>query len=121
MFKRDYQSRHRKNKMLKGKILPLSDSTIEHLRSASAFSNSEEAQFRLKVIEFSDRYGIKVATDAFNISRATIYRWKKLLKDSNGKLSSLIPKSRRPKRLRKMMISPEIVLFIRKLRELVQE
>lgn len=116
MLKRDYH-RYRKNKMLKGKILPLSDSTIEHLRSASAFSNSKEAQFRLKVIEFSNKYGVKAATDAFNVSRATIYRWKKLLKDSNGKLSSLIPKSRRPKRLRRMMVSPEIILFIREIRE----
>jgi len=71
---------HRKNKMLKGKILPLSDDTIEHLRSASAFSNNEKAQFRLKVIKFSYKYGVRAATDAFNISRATIYRWKKILK-----------------------------------------
>ena len=42
--------------MLKGKILPLSDSVIEHLRSASAFSKSEKAQFRLKAIKFSKKH-----------------------------------------------------------------
>jgi len=66
--------------MLKGKILPLSDSVIEHLRSASAFSKSEKAQFRLKAIEFSKKYGIQATIDAFDVSRATIYRWKKVLK-----------------------------------------
>ncbi len=55
MFKRDYYSRHRKNKMLERKYFP------------------------------------------FLIV---------LLKDSNGKLNSLIPKSRRPKSLRKMMNKP---------------
>jgi len=40
-----------------------------------------------------------------------------MLKQSNGKLNSLIPKSRRPKRLRKMMIDHEIVSFIRSIRE----
>ncbi|MEA3314180.1 MAG: helix-turn-helix domain-containing protein, partial [Caldisericota bacterium] len=103
--------------MLKGNILPLSDSAIEHLRSASAFSSSEKAQFRLKAIEFSKKYGIQAAVDAFDVSRATIYRWKKMLKQSNGKLNSLIPKSRRPKRVRKMMIGHEIVSFIRSIRE----
>ena len=103
--------------MLKGKILPLSDSVIEHLRSASAFSNNEKAQFRLKVIEFSKKYDIQATVDAFDVSRATIYRWKKMLKQSEGKLNSLILKSRRPKRLRKMIVGHEIVSFIRSIRE----
>ena len=111
-----------KGKMLKGKVLPISDSTVSHLRNASLFSNNDKAQFRLKVIEFANEYGVKAATDAFNVSRATIYRWKKMLKVkmlkvNNGKLISLIPKSRKPKRLRKMMVDPEIISFIRKTRE----
>lgn len=110
-------SNSKTNNMLKGKVLPLSDSTITHLKNASIFSMSKAAQFRLKVIEFSNKYSVKAASDAFNVSRATIYRWKKLLKDSNGKLNSLIPKSRKPKRLRKMTVDPEIVLFIRNIRE----
>lgn len=73
--------------MLKGKILPLSDSIIEHLRSASAFSKNEKAQFRLKTIEFSKKYGIQAAVDAFDVSRVTIYR---LEKDAKTKLMQLI-------------------------------
>jgi len=34
-----------------------------------------------------------------------------------GRLDSLIPKSRRPKRVRQMKITPDIVTFIRTLRE----
>jgi transposase InsO family protein len=112
-----FKSIKNKDKMLKGKILPISDSTVSHLRSASLFSNNKTAQFRLKVIEFANEYGVKAATDAFNVSRATIYRWKKMLKDNNGKLISLMPKSRKPKRLRKMIVDPEIISFIRRTRE----
>ncbi len=67
--------------------------------------------------KFANKYGVKAAADAFNVSRATIYRWKKRLKDSNGKLDSLIPKSRKPKRLRKIIIDPETVSFIRTIRK----
>ena len=87
------KSNSKTNNMPKGKVLPLSNSTVAHLRSASLFSMGKTAQFRLKVIEFSNKYGVKEASDAFNVPRATIYRWKKLLKNSNGKLNSLIPKS----------------------------
>lgn len=57
------------NNVLKGKVLPLSNSTA-HLRSTSLFSMSKTAKFRLKVIEFSNKYSVKVASDAFNVSRA---------------------------------------------------
>jgi transposase InsO family protein len=40
-----------------------------------------------------------------------------MLKDNNGKLISLMPKSRKPKRLRKMIVDPEIISFIRRTRE----
>ena len=84
---------------------------------AFGFSKSEEAQFRLKVIEFSKVHGVKVAIEAFGVSRATIFRWRRCLKESQGKLDSLIPKSRRPKRVRTMKVNSEIVTFIRDIRE----
>ena len=126
MFKSDYRYVYESNKSgnnkknenrLKGRILPFSDRTLEHLKSAYAFSKNDTAQLRLKIIEFSNKCGVKAAVDAFNVSRATIYRWKKRSKDSNGRLDSLIPKSRRSKRLRKMIIDPEIVSFIRNIRK----
>jgi len=81
------------------------------------FSESEEAQLRLEVINFFDKYGLSPTIDAYGVSRATIFRWKKKLKSSNGSLQSLIPKSRAPKRKRKMTVHPEVIEFIRRLRK----
>jgi len=68
--------------MLKGNRIPLYNrDTMNRWIRAKRFSESEVAQFRLKVI------------------------------------NSLIPKSRRPKRLRKMMMDHEIVSSIRNIRE----
>jgi transposase-like protein len=91
------------------KLLPLYTDAMERLIRASRFSKSEEAQFRLRVIGFSKKYGVKAACDAFGVSRATIFRWRRCLKESQGKLDSLIPKSRRPKKIRSMMLVSEIV------------
>ena len=71
--------------MLFKKLLPLYNATMERLIRASMFSKSEEAQFRLKVVDFSLKYGVETATDAFGVSRATIFRWRRCLKDSQGK------------------------------------
>ena len=103
--------------MLFKKLLPMYNATMERLIRASRFSKSEEAQFRLKVTEFSEKHGVRLAVEAFGVPRATIYRWRRCLKDSQGKLDSLIPKSRRPKRVRTMKVNSEIVAFIRDIRE----
>ena len=103
--------------MLFKKLLPLYNATMERLIGASRFSKSEEAQFRLRVVDFSKKYSIEAAADASGVSRATIFRWRRCLKESQGRLDSLIPKSRRPKRVRQMKITPDIVTFIRTLRE----
>lgn len=44
--------------MLKKKLFPLYNTAMERLIRASRFSKNEEAQFRLKVIEFSNKYGV---------------------------------------------------------------
>jgi len=103
--------------MIKKKLFNLYNKTMDKLLSASRFSKSEEAQFRLKVIEFSKKYGVRASEDAFGISRATIFRWRRCLKESGGRLDSLIPKSRRPRRVRTMKVNSEIVAFIRDIRE----
>ena len=59
--------------MLFKKLLPLYNATMERLIGASRFSKSEEAQFRLRVVDFSKKYSIKAAADASGVSRATIF------------------------------------------------
>ncbi len=87
------------------------------IQSLFNFENSPIAQKRLKIIKFHNQYGTKVTIAAFDISKATIYRWKKKLKEGQGRLESLIPSSKAPKRERQMMTHPEIVTFIKSLRE----
>jgi len=87
------------------------------IRSTLAFNASEVADTRLQIIEFHKKYGTKATRDAFMISKATIYRWKKTLHDSRGMLSSLIPGSRTPKRKRVMTTHHKIISFIKSFRE----
>ena len=46
------------------------------------FSKSETAQFRLEVINFYNKHGLSATIDAYGVSRATIFRWKKSLNSS---------------------------------------
>lgn len=83
-------------------------------------TNQEIVDYRLKVIQFSEKYGIAAAQDAFNVSRATIYNWKKLIKTSiPGKrsITNLVPKSTRPHHFRKSEVGLWYTQQILSLRE----
>ena len=69
--------------------------------------DSKEANDRYKIIQFYDKYGLEATTEAFEISKRTIYRWKSKLKE-NG-LTSLKPKSTAPKQKRKPT-TPKIII-----------
>jgi hypothetical protein len=62
--------------MIKKKLFNLYNKTMGKLLSTSRFSKSKIAQNRLKLVEFSKKYSIKATQDAFNVSRATIFRWR---------------------------------------------
>ncbi len=81
------------------------------------FDKSEVANQRLKIIKFYDLHGEATTKEAFGVNRKTIYVWKKKLKLSLGKLTSLIPNSTKPKRTRGMETNPKIFKFIKSLRE----
>jgi len=54
--------------MLKGNRIPLYNrDTMNRWIRASRFSKSEAAQFRLKVIEFSKKYGTQATAEAFDL------------------------------------------------------
>jgi hypothetical protein len=80
------------------------------------FEKDKEAKFRLKVIEYHKRFGTCATIAAYDISKATLYRWRKRLEKSGGKLTSLIPYSRSPKNKRRMIVDPRIISYIRILR-----
>lgn len=85
-------------------------------KSITRFSASSQAQFRLKLIKFFNQFDLKTTFEAFGVSKATVYRWKKKLKESGGKLESLVPASTAPKTKRKMMVEPLVVKYIANLR-----
>jgi len=58
-----------------------------------------ELEFRLRCVESSYRDGVAGAAARFGRSRATIYRWRRRYNPQD--LTSLIPRSRRPKRVRR--------------------
>lgn len=82
-------------------------------------TNKDVIEYRIKVIQFSEKYSIAAATDAFGVSRATIFNWKKRIKTKRlgwSNLDNLAPNSRRPIHFRKSKVDPwykETVFAIR--------
>lgn len=68
--------------------------------------NQKEVGRRVKILGFWSEYGEKAAEDAFGVSRRTLFRWNKALRESQGKLPSLDPKSTAPKSRRKRIYDP---------------
>ena len=87
------------------------------LPSLRKFSASEAAQERLKILEFYAEHGEAKTLRFFQVNRKTIHVWKQKFERSGHRLESLIPRSTRPKRVRRMLTDPQIVAFLRELRE----
>ena len=81
------------------------------------FDKDEIAIQRMKIIKFYERYGERATDEAFGVGRKVINRWRKRLKENNGRVVALAPLSKRPKRVRKSIIPVEITEFIRSLRQ----
>jgi transposase InsO family protein len=90
----------------------------KHYQSILAYSISDEARFRLEVINHFNQFGLDSTRQAYKVSKPTIYRWKGVFKKSGGKLSCLIPKKKTPINKRQMKTDPRIVKFIKDQREL---
>ncbi|MGB9716470.1 MAG: helix-turn-helix domain-containing protein [Thermodesulfovibrionales bacterium] len=80
------------------------------------FEKGEIAKQRMKIIRFYERHGEKTTVEVFGIDRRTINRWRKRLKENNGKVVALAPLPKRPKRVRKSIIPVEVTEFIRTIR-----
>jgi len=75
-----------------------------------------EIKRRLDAIWLYERHGMEAVERVFGVSRATVFNWKKRLKNSNGDLRSLAPGSRRPKRVRSPVVNRRIEERIRQYR-----
>ena len=72
----------------------------------------ESVKRKLKILSFFEKHGLAPTVDAYNISRSTIYRWKKLLKDNNGKIEFLKDISKIPKNKRKRETNLRVIDYI---------
>jgi transposase InsO family protein len=90
---------------------------LKMLVSLRRFSQSELAQRHLQIIQFYEQWGEAATKQAYGADRKVISRWRQRLKKGGGHLQALIPHSTRPHRVRRSAIPPEVVEFIRQLRE----
>jgi transposase InsO family protein len=69
---------------------------------------TREAEERARILTFWNTHGDAATKEAFTVSRATLFRWQKLLTHGGGKLEALNPGSTAPKERRRRII-PEAV------------
>ena len=93
------------------------NSWMKKVISVNAFSDSETAKYRLKVVNYYQQFGMKAALAAFPAKRSTILLWQQTLRKSRGKLQCLIPKSSRPHKCRGMTTHPLALAEICRLRK----
>jgi putative transposase len=73
---------------------------------------TEQAKERCRILAFWEEYGDEATKKAFNVSRPTLFRWQKELRQANGKLEALNKKSTAPTRRRRRVIPQEVEDFI---------
>ena len=78
---------------------------------------TERAKYKIKVLDWDRDHGENTSLTArhFGLSRMTVHRWKKQLREYG--ILGLNERSRRPKRTRESLISPEIVFRVVKIRK----
>jgi putative transposase len=87
------------------------------LWSLRGFGESEVAQQRMKILKFYETYGEAATREAFGADRKLISRWRRRLREQDGKLSALIPHSTRPRRVRASVVSLRVIEYLRQLRK----
>lgn len=80
-------------------------------------ASDSSVSFRIHVLECHAKHGTKAVVDSFNISKSTIYRWRKKYISTRYDPDSLLPKSTKPHNFRKMETNYKIVEFVRDLRK----
>lgn len=90
--------------------------TLQEYAIRFAYMISEEAKRRAKILTFWQAHGLAATVDAHNVKRRTLFEWKRKLREGRGKLESLNPGSRVPKKTRKRLWSAAIIEEIKRLR-----
>jgi hypothetical protein len=78
----------------------------------------KDAERRLEILRFFDKYGLSATRDAFGVLRRTLYRWQAALKAASGNPAASAAKSSAPKKRRPPNTDPRLASEIRRLRAL---
>ena len=73
---------------------------------------TEEAQRRMRILAFWEKHGDTVTQEAFKVSRPTLYRWQKVLREGKQRLEALNKKSTAPIQRRRRVIPQAVVQLI---------
>jgi len=76
------------------------------LRYRDMITNKVEE--RMRILSFWKKHGDEATKEAFQTSRATLFRWRGILKKGQGKITSLIPRSVAPICKRKRIIPEKV-------------
>ena len=97
-------------------VLPDLNYSLKH---TSKLRYPETVSFRLRCLEFWDKHGLEAALDFAEVSKSTLYAWRKALEDSRRRdrmgrasLHALDPKSTRPIKCKSANWSPATVKYI---------
>jgi transposase-like protein len=92
-----------------------SDKGLEEVTgyAGKLFDESEVAKQRHKILQFYKQYGETATKEAFGADRKVIHVWRKQLRRNDGRIEALIPKSTKPRRLRRMQSDQRIIEFVR--------
>lgn len=67
-----------------------------------------KAEERIRILAFWQKHGDIATKEAFKVSRATLFRWKKAFKEGRGKLEAIIPQSTAPKGRHRRIIPDKV-------------
>ena len=76
----------------------------------------EKAKKKAEIVFFFEKYGLDATISAFKISKSSIYQWRQILKQNQGRIESLNEKSKSPKNKRTSKVSQRAIDFIKDLR-----
>ncbi len=97
--------------------LPRSLYNVANDATNNMLNTTSPALLRAQILQFHSNYGTQATIDAYHISKATIYRWRKPFLQSHKDPTTLIPKSKAPRNKRTMHADYRVIEFIKKLRE----
>ena len=77
---------------------------------------TDKAKHKARVLKFWADHGTKAATEAFAISKRTLYHWQAQIRKGEGALEALNERSKRPHAIRRRQWHPDILLEIKRQR-----